>query len=329
MRNTSRKTVGRRLTAVSLGSLLLVSLTGINPALAVNGGSLWSAPADGAVCPIEPGGGSEIEIAQTYLGDGFVDGSYVDGHLVLGVYGLNPDAIAGLAACWEGATVVARPVSLSALRAAQSLVVDRLPGLVNTAEADYARGTVIATVSSGSLDGAVALAEADPVLSVMLATEPSTPDKVRLDLVEGPESTIPIGRVAAIAVTPKEVKAGGTVQVGLTNLVPSAVVVVVLRPAGTDLATWTADQNGVIRSSVTLPTGLAAGDYVLAFFQRVTGVSDFELGAVAIKVTGTASSVPRSSTDLPPTGSRGGLALAVLLGAAGVGAAVWRRRAVP
>ncbi|MDR0591788.1 MAG: hypothetical protein LBG60_00730, partial [Bifidobacteriaceae bacterium] len=73
-----------------------------------------------------------------------MDGSYgEDGHVVLGVYGLGADEMAGLAACWGGtATVVARPVSLADLRAAQGLVIARWPGLVNTARPDYARGTV-------------------------------------------------------------------------------------------------------------------------------------------------------------------------------------------
>jgi hypothetical protein len=146
----------------------------------------------------------------------------------------------------------------------------------------------------------------------------------------------PILRLPDIAVTPKEVKAGGTVQIGLTKLHPSTSVVVVLRPAGTELATWTADQNGAINSSVTLPAGLAAGDYDLAFVQRQETLPHYDLGAVAIKVTATGSSaVPRSSTDLPQTGLGNGPAMAVLavsavlLGAAGVGVAGGRPRGAP
>jgi LPXTG-motif cell wall-anchored protein len=185
----------------------------------------------------------------------------------------------------------------------------------------------------------------------MMATVSATPDQVRLELVEGPrvapapgegedaepepspsQTTLaPPGlRLPKVAVTPQEVTAGGTVQIALTEMNADQPVRVVLRPGGTVLADWVADEAGSVSSSVTLPAALAAGNYTLAFVFHQEGPEDFDLGTAPLKVTAGAASVPRSSTDLPQTGSGSAVAgvSAGLLALVGLGLALRRRRAI-
>jgi hypothetical protein len=276
-----------------------------------------------------------------YLGDRYVDLRVTDEGLVIGVHGLSSAEINDLKACGVYADVVARPVSLGALVAAGLLVIERLSPMVqvHTAGHDAATGTVTATVSPDDLDLAIALAAADSELSEMMATPPSTLDKVSLVFAEGaavvpaPDPTVtafpPVLHFPEIGVTPLTVAPGGTVQVSLAGTNSGLAVTAVLRPGETVLAEWVADNAGNVAASITLPAGLAAGDYVLAFVYRV-GQAETPLGSVAIKVAqGSSVEPPSSATDVPDTRGLAGVGLVVLVvvvALVGVGAATVRRR---
>jgi hypothetical protein len=282
---------------------------------------------------------------QEFLGDRFLEVRIEDGQQVFGVYGLSQSELDALGAC--GYHLVLRPVSRGDMVAAQDLAYEVLLGLWNTIGIHYPTGTVVVTVSPENMEQALALAQANPQLSAMISTAPGTPDQARLELTLGspvspapetgspePSPTVtavpPVLRIPKVAVTPQEVAVGGTIQIELTELDPGMKIGVVLRPVGTVLATWVSDADGKIASSVTLPSGLVAGDYVIAFVYQPEGVQGgTELATAAIKVTGAGgvATPPRSATDLPVSGSTSGaMVIAGLLILAGVGMASWRRR---
>ncbi|MDR2373482.1 MAG: LPXTG cell wall anchor domain-containing protein [Bifidobacteriaceae bacterium] len=304
---------------------------------------------DGEACPLPASGGTDLDAAQEFLGEGFVDSSYTDSGLVIGVHGLTDGEIAALESCAGIEDVVARPVSVQDMSAAQELVMERLAGLVNTVAADYATGTIVATASATDLDLATATAQADPELAAMIATPAATPDQVRLEFAAGPavvpapepsdgstpspsEPVVPpVLRQPQVAVAPTTALAGATVRVTLTGTEPNLPVRVVLRPAGTVLADWVTDVDGNVAASLTLPAGLATGDYVLAFVWPLPP-NEVELATQAIKVGPAAGKTPGdSATDLPRTGPDPLVGLAVAAGlalAAGAGGVILRRRSV-
>jgi hypothetical protein len=348
----SRWSQNWRVSATTLGAVLLLGVSGVPAAVAADGVASRVAPGTEVICPIElPILGSELDAVQAFLGDRYVDARVIESGLVIGVYGLSSDSIAGLVSCGVFANVVAYPVSVQDMQDAWNFVFDRLEGMAVQCTPDYANGTATIGVLAENLAEAVNRAQADPELRAMIDTPPGTADKVHIEFAEGYpivakpgtleettptptesfEATHPILLLPKVTLTPTTVLPGGIVQIALTNMNPNTPVTVELRPGGAMLADWVADANGSVRSSVTLPIGLAAGDYTLAFLRNSEEVGHpTELGTAALEVSGDGSGPqPRSSTDLAVTGAGWGPSLIVVAGLlllAGVGVSVWRRR---
>jgi hypothetical protein len=177
----SKLILTKRTMSAALGAVLLLGLSGVPAAVAEGEAD----PSPSATCLFMPTGDSLQDVLSGVLGDHFVEIRLTDGREVIGVYKLPADDLAGLLACgFKAENIVAYPVSARDVMAAQSLVMERLSGLIANAYHDFSMGTVTAGVPPEDLAEAISRAEADPELRAMMDTQPETADKVHLEFEE-------------------------------------------------------------------------------------------------------------------------------------------------